>query len=368
MTEGGFEIEPMQKYQYDVAMAFGQGPTLDITTKIKAETAASSATEVNTWARTTAVAMGYLNLKKQYREAVWSGGKTGGAAFPSEAELMARTEQEVFGQLAIANERLEDASGNTLANFENSLNVMDREERNFDRMMFVASHFHAPRIRLLAILFNIHNFDVLSSEQVIKVMVEDKDIDNGIIEKAADALMGKRDKNVPARQALHNWIDRRLDDIGLNRGEGDYHSFVGGGDSIEDKKKGYTPYEKALEQYPESPEGVTYTKRGQNEDMFSEGLARMPANWLGFIADIDSDDRLKGIIDNLLEINPAFFEQLNIDPRQSLDTLREQLRPYKDKPARVFVSLEHKTYDFEPTQEAIHTILRVGRSKRRANK
>lgn len=352
---------------YDVAMAFGQGPTLEITTKLKAQDAPKAGipteTEVNTWARTTGVAMGYLGLKSQYREAIWSGGKTGGENFPSEAELMRKVKNQIFGVDSSPQEydHLENASTNTLENFVKSLNMMDRfgsESRPFERMVFVCSDFHAARIKFMASLFNIHNVDVLSSEQIVRIMVADPGLDERILENAARVLIGKKDGKMPARVALERWINRRIDpnNVGLNRGKGDYQSYIGGGTSVRDHKKAFTPFEKALEDHPGSPEGVSHTTRMKNEDMFSEGLATMPANWLGFIADVQDDRRFKGIIDNLLEINESFFEPLEINPRAPLSEIRQKLLPYK-KEARKFVSLDHTTFDTAGTLPALEKML-----------
>ncbi len=103
-----------------------------------------------------------------------------------------------------------------------------------------------------------------------------------------------------------------------------------------------------------------------NEDMFSEGLATMPANWLGFIADIKSDERLRGIIDNLLQINPNFFVQIGIDTNRELNMIREELVPFKKAPARQFVSLDHTTFNPDTLKE-FDNIVKYGSSVRRKN-
>jgi hypothetical protein len=364
------------KGYYDVAMAFGQGPTLDIQTKKKASDVSqdpSLETEINTWGRTTAVAMGYLALKGQYREAIWSGGRTGGDKFPSEAELMQQTMYQVFGTAQIEKQydQPESRSTNTLENFVHSLNMMDElttESRPFQRMVFVCSDFHASRIKMMASLFNIHDVDVLSSEQIIKIMVADATLDDFILEKAADALIGERNKTVNARQALATWIARRIDplNVGLNRtGEGEYKSFVGGGETLGDSSNAFTPYEKAAEQFPGTSEATTHTKRMQNEDMFIEGLARMPANWLGFIADIKSDTRLNAIISNVQKIHPTFFSSLGINFLESLDEIRQKLSRFK-KEKRTFVSLDHTTYDGKKTFPAVEKILNNRQRQRKS--
>ena len=131
LMEGPKPWEILQKKPHDAAIAFGQGPVIDQGTKRRAEDMAklhgiSVTEEINSWGRTTAVAMGYLYDKGEYREAFFSGGKTGGGDFASEAKLMNDGATKVFGKkIPDENLHLEEKSTNTLANFENTLNIMD---------------------------------------------------------------------------------------------------------------------------------------------------------------------------------------------------------------------------------------------------
>lgn len=367
---------------YDLAMAFGQGPTLEVTTKKKASEAARDLlipieTEVNTWGRTTAVAMGYLAYKRQYRDAIYSGGRTGGEEFPSEARFMHQAARDVFGQ-EIRREGFdeeEERSTNTLENFVHSLNRLDElaqeagnsGKSSVRRMVFVCSDFHATRIKLMASLFNLHDVDVLSSEQILRIMVSDPNVPDEIIEKAADVLIGDRHAGASGITALTAWIDSRINplNVGVDRtGMAGVRSFVGGGTSIREANVAFTPYEKATERFPATPEGITHTKRMKNEDMFIEGLAAIPANWLGFLSDIKSDTRLKGVIDNLLELAPDIFSSLSIDPNQPLDALRQALKPFQKAPLRMFVSLDHTTYNENKTPPRVEALL-THRDRRR---
>lgn len=360
--------EGIKTPRLDAAFAFGQGPVQDAETKRKAEEVAKVLgtkvdDEINSWGKTTAIAMGYLHRKGEFREAFWSGGQTGGADYPSEAEHMQKISDAVFGPLAGDYNHLENKSGNTLANFENTLNVMDKltsksdsfgQKREFKKFAFVCSNFHAPRIRILGALYNMYDTTVLSSEKVLEVMVHDPTIDDNTINKAADVLITNRDKSISGRGAILAWINQRTDvlNLGLNRTESaDYQSKVGGGLNIADHKGPFTHFEKQTGEEVKDPLLV----RARNEDMFTEGLLTMPANWLGFIADIENPQRLEGILKNIREWSPGYLEKLGVTADDSLDQVKDKLRPFKSAPSRQFVSLNWKPYESE-TNQALGTI------------
>lgn len=354
-----WEIE--QKFPHDAAIAFGQGPIIDSLTKIKAEEAAKRQgtkveDEINSWEKTIAIAMGYLYQKGEFKEAFFSGGKTGGEGFPSEAVHMNETMEKVFGQMQDKkqNMHLEDESTNTLENFESTLSEMDElsdEDRKFAKLAFVYSDLHGSRIHILAALYNIDpaKTSFFSAEQVVKVMVQDQTIDDEVIERAADVLIPDRDKKIPPRKLIDDWISRRIDplNVDLNRtGEGNFRSYVGGGANIKERRKGFTFFEIQEEMYPGGTEGKDVMDKRRNEDMFSEGLLVMPANWLGFISEISSK-RFRGIISSIESWNPGFLSKLGASLDQPDETIRSILRPYRKAPARQFVSLDWKPWNEE---------------------
>lgn len=361
-------VEVPKEPRVDAAFAFGQGPVQDVLTKKKAEEVAKALgtnidDEINSWGKGTAIAMGYLYSKGEFREAFFSGGATGGGVYKSEADHMKRVMEEVFGPIPHDYSHLEDRSTNTLSNFENTLNVIDQltseaekigQKRDFKTFALVCSKFHGPRIKTLAALYNIYDTTIFSSESVLEVMAHDPTVEDKTIDKAADTLLPKRDRTISGRKAILDWLDERTDPlrVGLNRTrEGDYQSFVGR------RGKPYTHYEKQ-----EGQESVDIMNRARNEDMFTEGLLTMPANWLGFIADIQSPQRFEGILNNIREWNQGFLEELGVKPQDNLDQIREKLRPYKSAPARQFVSLDWKPYE-QKTVDAVSSILDRIRSK-----
>lgn len=368
--------ERLREPQFDVAIAFGQGPIQDAGTKRKAESVEnqnpSVQEEINSWGKTTAIAMGYLHERGLFREAVFSGGKTGGNQFLSEAQHMHAIASQVFSPIADRYTHIEDGSTNTLSNFENTLNLIDRlssqdpeKVREFLKFALVCSDFHASRIRMMAKLYNLQDITVFSSEQVLKVMANDPNFPDAKLQEVANILIPDRDlKSKDFRGEIAAWIDERIDPVNLllNRSGEDKglpRSFIGGGRNISARRSGFNYFEKQADMYPNdeegnvSEEGKDSMQRRRNEDMFSEGLANVPANWVGFIADIKSDERFLGILQNIEHWNPGFIGKLgvNLSDIASGDFLykvREQLRPYKDKPHRQFVSL-----DWNPWEEGV---------------
>lgn len=387
MSEIGSEIpiKPSEKLvtpeakktpQFDAIIAFGQGPVLDVHTKLPVEKAKIAGNEVveeiNSWGKTTAIAVSYLREKGLFREAFYSGGRTGGATV-SEAQHM----QAIAGQIRPAEsdryEHIEDASPNTLANFENTLNLMDdlvvsdsTGERKFDKLALVCSDFHAARLRMLAALYNLPQVTVFSSEQVLKVMATDQNVSESELDKVADILIPDRDTQKPVRTLLTDWIDKRLDSTNnwLNRtDEGEERSYIGGGKTIEEKGKGFGHFANQP-----GEEGKQEMERRRNEDMFSEGLLTIPENWLGFIADIKSNERFAGILANIASQNPKFLPQVGVEgvdflQPAGLDTIRDRLRPYKQAPDRKFVSLTWKPWSSKANDAAKQLLSSSGRKQ-----
>lgn len=357
--------EAARPYQFDAVIAFGQGPVLDTETKLPVEKAKAQGREVteeiNSWGKTTAIAVSYLRQRGLFREAFYSGGRTGGATV-SEAQLT----QSIAGEITPADsdryEHIEDKSPNTLANLENTLNLMDSlmandstGERKFDSLALVCSDFHAARIRMLAALYNLPHVTIFSSEQVLKVMAADPNVDDAQLQKVAGILIPDRDTAKPVRELLTDWVDKRLDSNNnwLNRtGEGDNRSYVGGGKRINERAQGFGYFANQP-----GEEGKQEMERRRNEDMFSEGLLTIPENWLGFIADINSDDRFAGILANIATQNPEFLPQVGVKgvdflQPEGLDAVRDTLRPYKQAPDRKFVSLDWKPWSQEASNAA----------------
>ncbi len=333
------KIEKRSVPFYDCAVAFGQGPVREVETKLK-PAAVDQNVQINTWGATTGVAMGYLKWLGEYREAIFSGGKTGGEAYPSEAQLMRGGMEQVFGAI-VSPEYIhtEAASTNTLKNFFfffNKIDALLRPDRPFNKTLLVASEFHVPRIKALATLYNLHDVEVLSSEGLVRVMVHDPRVDEVTLRKTADYLIPNRDKTKDPRKTILDWLEARTDPH--------FHDVERSGPN-QSFSSGRTHFETA-----QGEEAITRVRRGQNEAMFTEGLLTIPENWLGYLADIKSDRRLRGILNNIRKWRGpegTFLGQVGINDiaiSRDLKEIRMLLRPYQDKPQRKFVSLDITTF------------------------
>ena len=178
-----------------VLIIAGQGPNQDVRTYVKLETMEAnlpgtiSGHQANTWMRLGARAAGELDREGDIGLIIPAGGKSRSGGYmrggqnikPSEAELTQEVIENVFGNFAPqSNEKytqaemeLENESHNTLYNIINAANIIDERrsknpnDPNLDNIWIMGSHFHVPRLRVLAALFGIDPSHVLSAEEVI---------------------------------------------------------------------------------------------------------------------------------------------------------------------------------------------------------
>lgn len=382
-TVEAWTAETLKEPPSDVAIVFGQGPVQDASTKVKIEEIAkkegvSFEEEANTWAKTLAVATGYLREKGQIREAIFSGGRTGGDAFSSEGELMKKDVQKVFGEPPEGTYHVEGSSPKSMANLGLSLNMIDDlktgfEGKSYDKLAVVCSKFHAPRVKILSVLYAV-NPEIFTAESVLEVMAHDMTVSDDILGKAADTLIPNRDKKIPPRQAILDWLEKRLDflNIDINRTEeGDYRSFVGGGKNIEEKKGPFHYYEQAEAVSPTAGprtlqnenqwnrEGTPVTYKAQSEDRFVYYLVTEPANWMGFLNGIKSDQRLLQIIDNLRQLRPDFLDKVGIKGEDTVASIRAALSSIK-RPA---IEMNWTAYNPE-TAQSVETLLQSYQTQR----
>lgn len=172
----------------------GQGPVQDSATKVKLESldnvlpGSVSRHEANTWMRFIARATGELDREGDIGLIIPSGRDTGGKYMsfdnqpaPTEADLMRRIIENLYGQRAPqSNERfsqaqveLEQEAKNTLFNVINAANIIDARraenpnDPNLENVWLIGSHFHGPRLKILASLFGFDPDHVLSAEDVL---------------------------------------------------------------------------------------------------------------------------------------------------------------------------------------------------------
>ncbi len=137
----------------DTLIVFGYGP-VEVGGKL------------NVYARLSALAAGTLLEQGKTKRLLITGGQTGGAALPSEAELMAsyleRSFQVMPGQIA-----LETQAADTIDNLVLSANLLDAEGRSEDRLGFLALQLHGPRTEYLADLAGLKG-EFIAVEPIVK--------------------------------------------------------------------------------------------------------------------------------------------------------------------------------------------------------
>lgn len=120
---------------------------------------------LNIYARLAALAAGTLLASGAAKRLLITGGRSGGAALPSEAALMAASLSRQFrtlqGQIV-----LEEEAADTLDNVVLSANLLDAEGRAGERLGFLALRMHGPRVRYLAGLVGLKG-SLIALERVV---------------------------------------------------------------------------------------------------------------------------------------------------------------------------------------------------------
>ena len=120
---------------------------------------------LNIYARLNALAAGTLYQRGGVEHMIITGGPTGGADLPSEAEAMARVLKSNFDipdEAAVLEHRATD----TIANFVYVANILDTLDPHA-QLGFLAFGFHLPRIQRLANLFGLAG-DATATEEVVR--------------------------------------------------------------------------------------------------------------------------------------------------------------------------------------------------------
>lgn len=201
----------------------GQGPVQDSATKVKLESLDStmpgrvSEHEANTWMRLIARAAGELNKEGDVGLIITSGKDTGGkyvkdgeSIAPTEAELMGKIIKNLSGEKAQV--EFEQEAKNTLFNIINAANIIDAKrevnpnDSNLENTWILGSHFHGPRLKILASLFGFDPAHVLSAEKVLTTASQLKQQERG----------GKKLPVFDRQEALQNLIKARLSGEQIN--------------------------------------------------------------------------------------------------------------------------------------------------------
>lgn len=255
-------------------LVFGQGPVIDRVKRVKAADAGTVPGEedMNFWGHSLALAGAILYHDRVSSEIIVMGGKTGGEAYASEAELI-RDRLVDYG-VPSSVIKLEQSSTNTLENIVNFMDLYlgDDPERWFD---LLGTNYHLARIELLMDLFGVSRGLGFGSHEVIQRKLDGGYTDPRII-AAAEKLA--------------------ILDIPLVRDPDDSTGFYRLQRGVERK---------------------TYYERDYEERAFARMLLEVPEYWMTYLGRIEHDLLLQRVLQNVSMIFSGYLESLGIDPAVS---------------------------------------------------
>lgn len=308
--------------------------------------------EANTWMRLIARVGGELDQTGQVGLIIPSGGnsrtgtyeKDGKIIAPTEAELMEELIESLYGvhapqtdkKFARADIDKDNLAHNTMDNLVNSFKIIHEQKKqrrkeglpddpNLDNVWVVVSHFHLPRIRILASFFGIDPAHVLSAEQVLmkaSMLKEKEVIARGGLQdptgfnrqKAMQALILAR-LGQPVLEIHRNYFDRKR-----IRGEKNLDGVI---DQYVDTFDLSTVEKEAEKEWIKNNLYVEEQKSAQmrmsEERRWVRGLAMEADYVLPYAQYIDDNEQL---LKFLLKFNEEQLSRYGID-RGELETLRE---------------------------------------------
>lgn len=295
----------------DDLIVFGQGPVVNIETKMKPQ-ADNAIVEVEaiSWMKSISRAAGELKKAGVVKRIILTGGRTGGESYPSEAELMKKILMEEYG---IPEEDIivENKATNTLENLVYVLNAVDKNPEEHKKIGLLGADFHLARIRLLTKLFGINNSQAFSAESIFRL----------IAYKSDDKL-------------LHHLLDRRLnpnDDLSYPESRLDWHKFQ----ELATDEKTQQPSKSALkaktyfEEFSgEEKKGIVVRMRGENQ--WTYGLLEIPAYWVGYLGYLDDEQKLRTLLSE--NFSSEVLKGLGINPKAPIENLRQELLLYTKGP------------------------------------
>lgn len=279
-----------EKSSLDAILIFGQGPIIEKETRGRAMDVSGEkgSEDINLWSKNLAEAAAQLYKRGQTREIIVMGGRTGGAEYSSEADLIAKT-IEGHGVPSEAIKR-EDRSANTLENLVNVLNDYLDKDPQGKNLGILTANYHLPRTQMLMELFGIPYKTAFSAEEVLRYVAREK-------------------KEWDEQKLLE--IERLLD---MNEASKIPVSAVDKTDIYFQTKQGV--------------EKKNIVKRGQEEDVWSRALLEVPAYWLGYLGRLNDIERVRQALarQDQQMLRDKFDIVLNVDTD---DILRKKLLSIK---------------------------------------
>lgn len=246
----------------DAILIFGQGPVLNKETRVRSNednTMIIEEADINMWAKTLATSAYELYKRGQTREFIVLGGRTGGEAYLSEADMIAE-EMIRHGVPPEAIQR-EQRSSNTLENIANVLNDYVDSKSQYRKLGLLGSNFHIPRIKLLMEIFSIPYKGVFSAEEVMRYAAREgedfNEWDHGMLLE----------------------IEKRLDMADATK------TPVSGKDRVN-----------LYYQNKQGEEQKNIARRGQEEDVYTRALLSVPENWLMYVGRLSNTERMLKIL------------------------------------------------------------------------
>lgn len=310
----------------------GQGPILDRATSIKLQTQndifpnADINPSANSWMRLIARAGGILDSTGEVGLLIPSGKNTGGIG-PTEAELMEKIMKNIYGKkrgegrkFLNADLILEERAHNTLLNIINTANIIDDERRrnpdnpDLENVWFIGSHFHVPRLKLLASLFGFDPKKVLSAEEVLLAQSKQTERQARNSAVVADNLFNRQ---FWFRQLLRTRLGQSLPDR-----SGEYFQRKLGrakrrfGQILHTEISG-----EIIDDHIE--EGKNVHQRMRSERRWMRGIVEVPEYIVPLGAALIDDTRYKNFLAHFTDLEK---EELGLDDSLPLSQTRENLR------------------------------------------
>lgn len=263
-------------------LVFGQGPVIDKNTRNQAEKAGAEPGNetVNLWGENLGRSAAILYHNGDTNKIIAVGGKTGGPAYQSEAEI---TRTQLVNQgVPESQVAVETSSTNTLENLVNFCNeVLDAEDTATDRKIdIMGAPYHITRMKVLMKLFAIPYNNVFSSDEMLRYTArQGENIDHATLNDIERRL----DFNAAERQPLSN-VEEEMD---------------------QQNKVGYYTTKEGTEQ-------KTIVRRTEEEEVWDRALLEIPEYSLPYFSRIKDDKRLGTILHTIEEIFPGVLAQKDI--------------------------------------------------------
>lgn len=241
-------------------LIFGQGPVIDKATRTIPQRGLTTPgnEDVNLWSKNLVKAASELYKHGQVPEIIVMGGRTGGAQYKSEAEIIKQyLNAEGIPENVIVTE---EDSTDTIANLINMINMKDAQGiGDKEKYQILSAPYHVSRVQILMQLFKIPFNHVFSSDEVLRFVARNNTEDPSLW-----------------NMKLLTEIDARLD-----------------------------PNSNLYYQKQQGLEKREYAERLIFDDIFTRELLEYPESWLGRVADIKNPDKRNEILDGVEKLWPG---------------------------------------------------------------